>query len=442
MTITANHILTFIAALLLASQSVTHAADELVVYPPVPGLAASEHYKVRVRSAGDGSEWRSAFAWETGCKRIEKKSDAYFDSLAGWTHTYVNFETAGAVVIEIARVNGQPIRTAAVHPKRKASACSVKDGKVLVRLDQPCLVAVDIDGQMDGQDTGKDYKRPPIHTISRKPEFIFITGWNEWIGGRFLSDGTSPFLGRILPAGETFFVDTFSPEYSRDIEPMRGGFGDNYYWQMVAGIRRHKGARTLPAASARETIAIPGDFAQWTDAKPVYLDDLHDTTHRAHDGVAGAGHYKNASGRNDLDTLHVAHDAAHLFFHATTREPLTAATDADWMVLLIDTDQDAKTGWHGHDFRLNYTRPSPDTASIERWDGKAWQTGGIAKLQIGTNELHLAAERSVLGLAPDKSLRFDFKWTDNVPENAGAIDFLDHGDSAPTARFNYRYQTN
>jgi len=39
----------------------------------------------------------------------------------------------------------------------------VKDGKVIT-LDKPCLVAVDIDGQMDGQDTGKGYKGPPIHT--------------------------------------------------------------------------------------------------------------------------------------------------------------------------------------------------------------------------------------------------------------------------------------
>ena len=154
-----------IFALLLASQSVAH-ADGLVVYPPVPGLAASEHYKVRVRPAGDGGEWHSVFAWETSCKAIEKKTDAYFDTLAGWTHTYVNFETAGAVEIEIARVNGHPIQSAAVHPKRKASACSVNDGKVLVRLDQPCLVAVDIDGQMDGQDTGKGYTGPPLHTIS------------------------------------------------------------------------------------------------------------------------------------------------------------------------------------------------------------------------------------------------------------------------------------
>jgi hypothetical protein len=155
-----------LAVLLLIPLAGLSAADGLVVYPPVPGLAASEHYTVRVRSASDGSEWQSAFAWETACKTLETKTDAYFDTLAGWTHTYVNFETAGAVEIEIARANGQPIHTATVHPQRKASACSVKDGKVLVRLDKPCLVAVDIDGQMDGQDTGKGYQGPPIHTIS------------------------------------------------------------------------------------------------------------------------------------------------------------------------------------------------------------------------------------------------------------------------------------
>jgi len=159
-------ILPLLVALLLAPLTGFSAEGGLVVYPPVPGLAASAHYKVRVRPAGDGGLWRSAFAWETGCKTIEKNTDAYFDSLAGWTHAYVNFETAGAVEVEIARSNGQPIQSAAVHPKRKASACSVKDGKVLVRLDKPCLVAVDIDGQMDGQNTGMGYKGPPIHTIS------------------------------------------------------------------------------------------------------------------------------------------------------------------------------------------------------------------------------------------------------------------------------------
>ncbi|MDI1312615.1 MAG: hypothetical protein PSV43_10695, partial [Prosthecobacter sp.] len=279
------------------------------------------------------------------------------------------------------------------------------------------------------------------HALPQNPEFIFITGWNEWVAQRFLSDGTMTFQGRVLPAGETFFVDLYDQEFSRDIEPMRGGFGDNYYWQMVANIRRYKGARPLPASSPAKTLAIPGAFAQWAEVKPVYRDDLHDTTHRDQDGLAGAGRYTNKSGRNDLDTMHVAQDATHCFFHVSTREELTPATHADWMVLLLDTDQNTKTGWHGYDYRLNHTRPASDSASIERWDGKAWQTIGTTKLQVGTNELHLAAERGVLGFVPGKPLRFDFKWTDNVPATAEAIDFLDQGDTAPNARFNFRYAT-
>jgi hypothetical protein len=277
------------------------------------------------------------------------------------------------------------------------------------------------------------------HALPHDPEFLFITGWNEWLAQRFLSDGTMTFQGRVLPAGETFFVDLYDQEFNRDIEPMRDGYGDNTYWQMAANIRRYKGARPVPAASPAKTIAIPGDFAQWADVKPVYLDALHDTTHRDHEGVPGAGRYTNKTGRNDLDTAHVAHDAKHLYMHITTREPLTPASDAHWMVLLIDTDQDAKTGHLGYDIRINQTRSADDKASVERWNDKTWEPISTATLQVGTRELHLAIERATIGLSIDKPLRLDFKWTDNIQATSDAMDFLDQGDTAPNARFNYRY---
>jgi hypothetical protein len=278
------------------------------------------------------------------------------------------------------------------------------------------------------------------HALPHNPEFIFITGWNEWVAQRFLSDGTTNFEGRVLPAGETFFVDLYNEEFSRDIEPVRGGIGDNYYWQMVAKIRRYKGARPLPAASPARTITIPGDFAQWAGVTPVYFDDLHDTQHRDHEGVPGAGRYTNRTGRNDLDMMRLTHDATHLFFHAATREALTPATDADWMVLLLDTDRSHTTGHLGYDFRINQTRSSPHEALIERWTCSDWEAAGSATLQVGEKELHLAVERRLLGLTDDKPLRLDFKWTDNVPAAADGADLLDQGDSAPNARFNYRYE--
>ena len=219
---------------------------------------------------------------------------------------------------------------------------------------------------------------------------------------------------------------------------MRGGYGDNYYWQMVANIRRYKGVRQLPPALSAKTITIPGDFAQWADVKPAYLDDLHDTTHRDHDGVPAAGRYTNKTGRNDLDTAHVAHDATHFYFHITTREALTPATDADWMVLLLDIDQSCQTGRLGCDFRINQTRAAPDKAIVEHWNGQAWETVGTAMLQTGLRELHLAVERYILGLATERPLSFDFKWTDNISPLADAMDLLNHGDTAPNARSRFR----
>ncbi len=159
---------TFTALLLLVALSFSCASgnEPLVVYSSVPGLAPSAHYAVRVRLSRTNDPWLSTFAWETACKSVPKDSDAYFDTLAGWTHTYVNFESSAPVDVEISRMDGQPIRFAVVHPQRKASGCMVKNGKVFIRLEQPALVAVDIDGQMDQQDTGKGYQGPPLHTIS------------------------------------------------------------------------------------------------------------------------------------------------------------------------------------------------------------------------------------------------------------------------------------
>jgi hypothetical protein len=146
----------------------SHAADGLVVYGDVPGLAPSEHYQVRLKpaTARDDSAWKSAFTWQTTCAYRAERPDRYFKHLAGWTHSYVNFEMSAAVEVELARVGQSPIRTAVARPAKRVTSCTVRDGKVYVVLAQPGLVAIDIDGQMEEQHTGMGYKGPPIHTVS------------------------------------------------------------------------------------------------------------------------------------------------------------------------------------------------------------------------------------------------------------------------------------
>ena len=266
--------------------------------------------------------------------------------------------------------------------------------------------------------------------LAEDPRFIFITGWNEWVAGRH-----AEFSGVRLPV---MFVDQFDQEHSRDIEPMRGGHGDNYYYQMVSFVRRFKGARPLPRPSAPATIRIDGGFAQWADVEPEFRDDIGDTAHRDHPGYNDCARYVNRSGRNDIVACKVARDAENLYFYARTRAPLTPAADARWMLLLIDVDCDHRTGWEGYDFLVGRTSTGATTSLERNAGGWAWEpVAAVARVSAG-NEVHLAVPRAALGLGGTAS--FDFKWIDNMPPSGAILDFLTHGDAAPNGRFNYRWR--
>ena len=134
------------------------------VYEPVPGLAPSVQYAVRVCAATNPSVWNSVFTFQTRAQP-SWSPDAYYDNLKDWSHSYVNFEMTVPVTIEISKVNGQPITRAKVRPESKARNVYVSAGKAYLTLNQPSNVAVDIDGQMENQNTG-EWPGPPIHTIS------------------------------------------------------------------------------------------------------------------------------------------------------------------------------------------------------------------------------------------------------------------------------------
>ena len=82
------------------------------------------------------------------------------------------------------------------------------------------------------------------------PEFVFFAGWNEWTAIRIIDHNDFLKCGdRDLKEGDTYFWDLYNHEYSRDIEPLRGGFGDNYYYQLCDFIRRYKGVEPIEVHS-------------------------------------------------------------------------------------------------------------------------------------------------------------------------------------------------
>ena len=269
--------------------------------------------------------------------------------------------------------------------------------------------------------------------IRLDPRFIFVTGWNEWFAGRF-----DEFAGVRQPV---VFVDQFDQEHSRDIEPMEGGHGDNYYYQLVSYVRRFKGARRPPAAGGPKTINIAGDFTQWSDVAPDYLDDIGDTAHRDHAGYSTSTRYVDTTGRNDAVLCKVAHDSDNLYFYAQTRAALTPCTGPNWMTLFLNTARQPSTGWHGYNFLVNHRIKGPAHTTLEySRTGWNWQYLAELPLHIEGNQLMLSVPRKLLNLAdPGKPLQFEFKWSDNFCPDDDINAFSLTGDAAPNCQFNYLF---
>ncbi|NIA13855.1 MAG: hypothetical protein GWP08_07215 [Nitrospiraceae bacterium] len=259
------------------------------------------------------------------------------------------------------------------------------------------------------------------------PPFVMVTGWNEWLAGKWSE-----------PGEPVVFVDQFDQEHSRDIEPMKGGHGDNYYYQMVAGIRRYKGCPALPLGTPAKRIDLAAGFGQWADVGPVFTDHVNDTTARDFAGV-GELHYADATGRNDIVAAKVARDDDHVYFMVETSAALSPHTDPNWMLLLIDADCDPATGWEGYDFLVNRQVLSGTRTVVEKHtQGWQWEKAGEANLRVEGNRFHLSIPKALLGLTGDE-VRLDFKWLDNPSNPGDPLDAYVSGDAAPLGRYRYRY---
>ncbi len=264
-------------------------------------------------------------------------------------------------------------------------------------------------------------------------EYVFVTGWNEWTAGHQEKWGQGT-LGA--------YPDQYSDEYSRDIEPTTGDMKDVYYYLLAKHIRMFKGVRPTPEASAEKTIAIDGDFAQWSDVGPEFI-GLKGGTETRDDILFNNGKVYNDTGRNDIVLSKVARDSDNIYFYVKTAEELTPYTDPAWMRLLINTDRTYRTGWEGYDFVINNVNPTEKTATLEKWAGTdvithwKWEKVADVNYRLQGNEMMISVPRSALGL--NGSLDFEFKWYDNMQHDGYIMDVYNYGDTAPIGRYAYHY---
>ncbi len=275
---------------------------------------------------------------------------------------------------------------------------------------------------------GLNFQQQWDYAIEHDPQLIFVTGFNEWIAGRFEN-----WLGT-----ENAFPDQFSPAYSRDIEPSAGVLKDHYYYQLVENVRRFKGADAIPGADEKTTIDIHGDVAQW-DAITCTYDHYEGGKNRDSAGWKGC-YYTNDTFRNDIVQAKIAYDSENVYFYVRTAEDLSPATDPDWMRLLIDTDTTGLSpNWEGFEYVLNRENPSAGKAILESADGLDFAEVCKVDYSISGNVLQVAIPRSALGFTDDE-VKFNFKWSDNL-QGTDALAFYQNGDCAPGGRFTFVFDS-
>jgi len=270
------------------------------------------------------------------------------------------------------------------------------------------------------------------------PEFLYINDWNEWTAGKYQPGGEGKTVSWLRRQSPFFFVDQYNAEFNRCIHPVKGGYTDNYYMQMAQNLRRYKGARPIPRLEGYAEAKADGDFGEWDAVTTEYRDTRGDVFHRDAKGYAGL-HYVDTSGRNDILTAKVAVGRRAIGFYAETADALTPSDGNNWMLLLIDADNDSSTGWYGYDFVINKKVKDGRTTTLMRYDSDSEQWIEAAELpyRYEGNRLEVIVPRKLLGLTGD-GFTFDFKWSDNAYELEDPISLCLHGDTAPNRRFNYR----
>lgn len=198
---------------------------------------------------------------------------------------------------------------------------------------------------------------------------------------------------------------------------------------------------------------------------------MGDIAHRDSPSLENVYRYVNTTGRNDIVSVKVSKENGYTAFLITCAEELVYGAEgvagragidfkepedgalqtfvnasegdvseagSNWMNLLIDSDQNADTGWEGYDYILNRSRDGK-TVSVERFLYNSWEFErvGQAEYVIDGENLVIRVADSLVGL--EGRDQFDFKAADNSVADGDVLKFMTLGDAAPDNRFNFRY---
>ncbi len=277
-------------------------------------------------------------------------------------------------------------------------------------------------------DKGTFFQRQWDHAIKTNPDMISIGGWNEWIAYKQLWDG------------EYMMCDAVDKEYSRDIEPMNGGYQDAFYIQMIQNIRKYKGIGKQAKTGDKKTIDIHGNISQW-DKISYCLENIGcNDIGRNSAGAAPTVHYEQAAPENVLQEVKVSNDDENIYFYIRGNKPFTVKPGNNSLNILIGTGEPGLREWECYDYIVgrDYNNNMTDISRIAK--DFSVETTGNANFASHNDVIQIQIPRSAIGL--DKKEKFYFKIASGVENPSDIMSYYTSGSVMPMGRLSYMYEIN
>ena len=259
-------------------------------------------------------------------------------------------------------------------------------------------------------------------------QYVFLTQWNEWVAEK----------GYYSDSDKYWMCDNFNEEYSRDLEPCKNGFGDNFYLQTIQNIREYAYEEEKVYRNPSVTIDVSDfDESQWEGAA-VYKDFAGEAVERNWLAFDSSFFYTDYSNRNDIVTTRVCRDVEYVYFRVETLAPVTSYTaeDKKWMNILIRTENGGEESLLGYQYVINRKVEGNSTWVYKSKGGNSYRQVGTGNVYVEGNVMQVRVRLSDLGLTGN-DYYMEFKVCDNIFDQTDILSYYNSGDAAPIGRLSY-----
>lgn len=294
----------------------------------------------------------------------------------------------------------------------------------------------------DAIDAGLNFEEEWSVALEKNVKYTFVTGWNEWVAIKNHAALGNNSAYEECRGDRVYFVDTVNREYSRDIEMMKGGYGDTAFLQLMRNTRALKGREGSMTAASHSVIDIAKGMNQWAAVSDVYY-DVTGAVNRNFRNFSGSEMLVDDSVKNDIAEIRVAQDENYLYFLIVCEDDIVPNVESsNWMNLLIDVEGVNGNDFYGYDFVINRQSSYTGECSVERYDYRNGQVSydleAKANFTLGGRYMQFRIAKADLDISGN--FRINFKVADNVTDPEDIQSYYISGDVAPVGRLNYIYQ--